>query len=150
MEKRSLFFEDYEAGMVFEMPAYEFTAEKIIDFAKDHDPRPFHLSEEEGQKTRFGRMFASGFHTLTDTWLQWVLYGVENESTVAGMGLDKIMWHKPVFAGDKITTFIKVHDKKIKEGKDSGMVTFEVMAKNQDGDIVITYFANVLIAKRHT
>lgn len=146
MDNKSLFFEDYEIGQEFICETIEFTAESIIDFGQKHDPRPIHVSEEAAKESMFGSLIASGFQTLTDTWRTWVDAGLENEAAICGVGLDKVLWHRPVFAGDKTTTKLKVIDKLDRKEKNNGIVTFAVEANNQHGKSVITYEAKVLTA----
>lgn len=144
----SLFFEDYEIGQKFVCPPIEFTQDNIKEFASKHDPREFHLSEEAGEKTMFKGLISSGFHTLTDTWRSWVDMGLENEATICGVGLDKVLWSEPVRPGDRTVTSLEVIDKQKREKKNDGVITFAVKANNQDGKEVISYEAKVLTSLR--
>src|ERR1700740_21537 len=56
------FYEDLEVGQRREVGAYTFTAEAIKKFAAKYDPQRFHLDEEEGRKSLFGGLAASGWH----------------------------------------------------------------------------------------
>src|ERR1700759_1876300 len=56
------FFEDLEIGQQRELGSFTFTAELIKKFAAQFDPQRFHLSEEEGRKSLFGGLAASGWH----------------------------------------------------------------------------------------
>ncbi len=59
--------------------SYTFTAEAIIAFARKFDPQPFHLSAEEGAKTHFGGLVASGWHTGS----VWMRMRVESLKRIA-------------------------------------------------------------------
>ena len=59
------YFEDFESGMSYEFGEYHVTKEEILQFATMYDPQPFHLSDEEGKKTLFGGLCASGWHTCS-------------------------------------------------------------------------------------
>lgn len=148
MNDKSLFFEDYEIGQKFICPQIEFTEESIVDFAKKHDPRDFHLNQEAGENTIFKGLISSGFHTLSDTWRSWVDMGIENEATICGVGLDKVLWHEPIRPNDKTITELEVIDKKLRKDKNDGIITFSVIAKNQNNIKVISYEAKVLTALR--
>src|SRR6202030_2545211 len=50
------FFEDVEIGSGREFGSFTFTADEIKRFAGKYDPQRFHLSEEEGRKSLFGRL----------------------------------------------------------------------------------------------
>jgi hypothetical protein len=56
------FFEDLEIGRRREFGSFTFTAESIKKFAAQFDPQRFHLDEEEGRKSLFGGLAASGWH----------------------------------------------------------------------------------------
>jgi len=54
------FYEELEVGQRRDVGAYTFTAEAIKKFAAQYDPQRFHLDEEEGRKSLFGELAASG------------------------------------------------------------------------------------------
>ena len=56
------FFEDIDIGARRELGAFTLTAEDIKRFARKFDPQRFHLDEEEGRKSLFGGLAASGWH----------------------------------------------------------------------------------------
>jgi acyl dehydratase len=56
------FFEDIKIGQRRELGSFTFTAENIKAFAVKFDPQRFHLDEEEGRKSLFGGLAASGWH----------------------------------------------------------------------------------------
>ena len=59
------FYEDAEVGRRRELGAYTFTAEAIKKFAAKYDPQRFHVDEEEGRKSLFGGLAASGWHVAS-------------------------------------------------------------------------------------
>src|SRR5215472_19103949 len=56
------FFEDFAVGQRREIGSFTFTSEAIKAFAAQYDPQRFHLDEEEGRKSLFGGLAASGWH----------------------------------------------------------------------------------------
>ena len=62
------YFEDFAVGQVLK-PRARARVEKdeMIGFARKYDPQPFHLDEEAGRESIFGRMVASGWHTAALT-----------------------------------------------------------------------------------
>ncbi len=56
------FFEDIAIGQRRELGSFTFTADRIKKFAAQFDPQRFHLDEEEGRKSLFGGLAASGWH----------------------------------------------------------------------------------------
>ena len=59
------FFEDIEIGQRRELGSFTFTADLIKKFAAQFDPQRFHLDEEEGRKSLFGGLAASGWHVAS-------------------------------------------------------------------------------------
>src|SRR5438270_11203315 len=56
------FFEQMEVGQKRQIGSFTFTAEAVKKFAAQFDPQAFHLDEEEGRKSLFGGLAASGWH----------------------------------------------------------------------------------------
>ena len=59
------FFEDIAIGQRRELGSFTFTADLIKKFAGQFDPQRFHLDEEEGRKSLFGGLAASGWHVAS-------------------------------------------------------------------------------------
>lgn len=63
--KSLLYFEDFQAGMVFELGERVLSKEEIVAFAAEYDPQPFHVDEEAAEESAFGGLIASGWHTAS-------------------------------------------------------------------------------------
>ncbi len=50
-------------GSVYEFGSIVVEKEEIIDFATRYDPQVFHTNPDVAQKTMFGGLVASGWHT---------------------------------------------------------------------------------------
>ncbi len=62
------YLEDYAVGESSQTDGrVRVEKDDIIAFAKQFDPQPFHLSDEGGRKSIFGRLVASGWHTAALT-----------------------------------------------------------------------------------
>ncbi len=73
------YFEDYEAGSVYEFGSIAVEEAEVLDFARRFDPQVFHSDPEAAKKTVFGGLIASGWHTaammmrlFADHFLSWV------------------------------------------------------------------------------
>lgn len=142
---QTMYYEDYEVGMTFDVPSISFSEEEIIAFAEQYDPRFFHLDVEESKKTRFNGLIASGFQTMIGTWSQWVKTGIDSEGLICGMSIDKNIWFKPVYADDLLTSKITVISKSAREGAKTGTVSKRLEVKNQDNNLVLEFEATVLV-----
>lgn len=156
------FFEDVTIGERTELGSYTFTSEEIIAFAKKYDPQPFHLSEEEAAKTHFGRLCASGWHTaaifmklLVATTKRLVSEAETEGRTPARLGpspgFEKLKWSKPVFAGDTLTYQRTITGKTESRSRPEwGILHSDMQARNQNGDLVFSFKANVFVERRKT
>jgi len=104
---------DFAPGKRRELGSYVFTADAIIDFARQFDPQRFHIDAEAAKDSVFGGLCASGWHTAS-VWMKLNLASnaVEaKEALAAGRALPEfgpspgfrnLRWFKPVFAGDEL------------------------------------------------
>src|SRR3569832_1405519 len=108
------FFEDIKIGQRREFGSFAFTAENIKAFAAKFDPQRFHLDEEEGRKSLFGGLAASGWHVgavcmrlLVDDSQRQAREAAARGERVAlwgpSPGFRELRWIKPVLAGDTIS-----------------------------------------------
>jgi acyl dehydratase len=107
------FFEDLEIGQRRELGSFTFSAELIKKFAAQFDPQRFHLDEEEGRKSLFGGLAASGWHVGSVCMKLLVADGQRQSKEAAARGekvaiwgpspgFRELRWIKPVLAGDTI------------------------------------------------
>ena len=143
-----LYFEDYQIGQVFDVAPITIAEADIISFAETFDPRPFHLSHEAGQATRFSGLIASGLHTLTAAWGAWVKSPENKDGTICGIGIDQLRWLAPVYPGDALSSRLTITDKKPSTKGQSGTVYANYATQNQDGQPVLTMDVLVLVACR--
>ncbi|HDR9130900.1 MaoC family dehydratase [Burkholderia vietnamiensis] len=142
-------FEDLEVGSTTEIGRYTFEADDIKAFAQRYDPQPFHLDEEEGKASPFGGLVASGWHTCS-VFMGLLIAKLGSDSTSMGSpGVDSISWLKPVRAGDTITMYQKIRDKRVSASKpDRGIVSTEWIGVNRAGDTVIIVLSKVIFGLR--
>jgi len=118
------FYEDIEIGRRREVGAYTFTAEAIKKFAAKYDPQRFHLDEEEGRKSLFEGLAASGWHVGSVCMKMMVTDGQRRmrEAVARGEkvavygpspGFRDLRWIRPVLAGDTITFSTGIESKRV-------------------------------------
>jgi len=98
-----LYAEEIEIGTHFDFGVYEMTAAEITDFGAKWDPLPLHLSEDDADGTAFGRLVASGVHTMAVFQRLSVLAAFSSWNIFAGRRLDDVRLLSPVFPGDSLT-----------------------------------------------
>jgi acyl dehydratase len=103
-----LAFEDFTPGLVFDLGDTVVDRAEMVAFAQRFDPQPFHVDEEAGAKSIFGRLAASGWFTAS-LWMRAYADGVLARATSLGSpGGEEIAWPAPVFAGDKLHASMEV------------------------------------------
>src|SRR5258705_1933963 len=118
------FFEDIEIGQRRELGSFTFTADLIKKFAAQFDPQRFHLDEEEGRKSLFGGLAASGWHVGSVCMKLMVADGQRQAREAAergetgavwgpSPGFRELRWIKPVLAGGTVSYSSKVGSTRI-------------------------------------
>jgi acyl dehydratase len=154
------FFEDLEIGQRREIGAFTFTAEAIKKFAAQFDPQRFHLSEEEGRKSLFGGLAASGWHVgsvcmkllVADGQRQMQEAAARGEKIVLwgpSPGFRDLRWLKPVLAGDTIAYASEVASKRVSEKRPEwGIVEARNTGTNQRGELAFSLLATAFVPRR--
>jgi acyl dehydratase len=154
------FFEDIEVGQRRELGSFTFTADSIKTFARQFDPQRFHLDEEEGRKSLFGGLAASGWHVGSVCMKLLVAKGKEETATTLAAGgtpavwgpspgFRELRWHKPVLAGDTVTFSSVVESVRTSEKRPEwGIVQARNTGVNQRGEKVYSFLATAFVPRR--
>jgi acyl dehydratase len=154
------FFEDVEIGSGREFGSFTFTADEIKRFAGKYDPQRFHLSEEEGRKSLFGGLAASGWHVASVCMRLMILSAqrLGREAAARGEtvpvwgpspGFRELRWIKPVMAGDTISFANRVESKRTSDSRPEwGIVQIRNTGTNQHGEVVFSYLGTGFIRRR--
>ena len=104
----------FRMGETITLGSHTFTADEIKEFARKYDPQPFHVDEAAAERSVYGRLCASGWHTCA-MWMRQNLKHREDNGETPWLGegpapvfgpspgFEKLRWLKPVYAGDTIT-----------------------------------------------
>ena len=155
------FFEDIEIGQRREVGSFTFTADRIKKFASQFDPQPFHLDEEEGRKSLFGGLAASGWHIAAACMKLLVADGqrraaeaVARGETIAtwgqSPGFRELRWLKAVLAGDTISYASEVQSLRASEKRPEwGILQARNTGTNQRGELVFSVLATAFVPRRN-
>ena len=155
------FFEDIEVGQRRELGSFTFTAELIKRFAAQFDPQRFHLDEEEGRKSLFGGLAASGWHVGSVCMKLLVADGqrLAKEALARGEeiavwgpspGFRELRWIRPVLAGDTISFFSEVEERRTSSSRPEwGIVQARNTGTNQRGELVYSFQATAFAPRRN-
>jgi acyl dehydratase len=155
------FFEDMEIGQRREVGSFTFTAEGIKKFAAEYDPQRFHLDEEEGRKSLFGGLAASGWHVAAVCMKLMVADGQREAKEAAARGeqiavwgpspgFRELRWLRPVLAGDTVTYATEVESLRTSEKRPEwGILQARNTGTNQRGELVYSFLATAFVPRRN-
>jgi acyl dehydratase len=154
------FFEDIRVGDAYPVGRHVFTAPDIKAFATRFDPQLFHLDEEAGLRSHFGRLCASGWHTA----VIWMRLTVEHNRRTAeaarargepvallgpALGIRELKWLRPVSVGDTIDYSTEVVETRISKTRPGfGLMTIRSTGLNQKGEAVISFLSTTFVERR--
>ena len=144
----SLYFEDIEVGDSRKAGPYFVSKAEIIQFAKQYDPRPFHIDEEAAARSVFAGLSASAAHTFAIFILLSDKYQPPFRA-LAGLGYDELRLPNAVRPGDDLYLESTALEKRESKSKpDRGILRSQCRLRNQKGETVLQCIGSVFVAKR--
>jgi len=148
---RTCYLEDFAVGDRYAGGTVTVDLAAIQAFAAAYDPQPFHLDEEAARVSIFGRLVASGWHTMAATMRLLVEGELRSLWGLVGLGADDLRWPKPVFPGDTLSAEWEVLELRPSASRpDRGTARLRVTTRNQRGEIVLTLITTILVPRRPT
>lgn len=155
------YFEDMRIGQRRDLGSFTFTGELIKSFASQFDPQPFHLDEEEGRRSLFGGLAASGWH-VASVWMKLAVADGLREAADAtargekpamwgpSPGFRDLRWLKPVLAGDTVSYAREVESLRTSRSRPEwGVMQVRNTGTNQHSDLVFSFLGAVFVPRRH-
>ncbi len=141
-----MYFEEFEVGHIWQIPAIEMTKDAIIEFAKNYDPLPIHTDEEYADNTRFGGLIASGPHSFMALWTQFIkTCDPLGDELVAGAS-NHMAWPIPTYAGDTLRGEVEVISTAAKN-KYNGVIKAELRGYNQNDELAVKGGAEIYVKR---
>jgi len=134
-----VYFEDISVGDKISAGSKLVTREEIIDFAQKYDPQFFHIDCEAAEKSMYGGIIASGWHTGGMLMRMMVDSMVNNRAGLGSPGFDDLRWILPVRPGDVLrfeSTVIEA--RKSASRPNMGIVRAQVYLFNQNDEKVLS------------
>lgn len=145
--KTPLYLDDLQIGDRFNSDTYILTQEKLLAFAGEYDPQPFHLDEELAKETLFNGLAASGWQTAAITMKLWTKT-LQIANGLIGIECN-LKWPTPTRAGDTLQVEAEIIDIKVSSSKPHmGIVTYHSLTKNQHGQVVQDTTTKVVVFKK--
>lgn len=133
------YWEDIKEGEVVELGSRTMDKERMIAFAREFDPQPFHVDEQAAKESVWGGLIASGW--LTGSVLMRLLCDgfLKDTDSIGSPGIDELRWLKPVRPGDTLTGRLTILESTPSRSKpDLGIVRSLMEVLNQRGEVVMT------------
>jgi acyl dehydratase len=143
------YFEDFKPGDVIELGSRTITKERILAFAREFDPQPFHTDEEAAKRSIYGGLLASGWHT--GSLLMRILYDglLKDTASLGSPGIDELRWLKPVRPDDTLAARMTILEAIPSRSKpDRGLIRSLMEMRNQNGEVVLTIRGLSLLGRR--
>ncbi len=150
-ESPVLYWEDFPAGKVLDCGSRTLQAEEIVEFARQFDPQPFHLDPGAAERSLFGGLSASGWHTCALSMRMMCDAYLLRSSSLGSPGIDELRWLKPVRPGDTLhlsMTVLEARTMRSREGV--GLVRSRWEARNQHGEAVLSMVGWGMFGRRPT
>jgi acyl dehydratase len=154
------YFEDIAVGERTAVGRHTFTADDIKAFATRFDPQPFHVDEKAAERSHFGRLAASGWHSAV-IWMRLMVAERRRQAEAArsrgepvaamgpALGLRELKWLKPVYVDDTITYESEVIEARFSESRPNlGLLTVRSTGLNQRGELVISFSSTTFVERR--
>ncbi|HET9401759.1 MAG TPA: MaoC/PaaZ C-terminal domain-containing protein [Candidatus Acidoferrales bacterium] len=148
-EQSGLYFEDFEAGDIFEhRPGRTITeADNIWMSLLTMNPQPLHFDVEFAKKTEWKRCLVDS--TITLAILTGMSVRTISGKLVANLGWDKVRATHPLFAGDTLYAESEIIAKRPSKSRPKqGIVTVRTRGFNQKKKLVMEFERTVLVYKR--
>lgn len=149
-DRAPLYLEDLQPGQIYGgTQNVALDAAAIKAYARQFDPQPFHLDEAAAEKTLFGGLAASGWHTASITMRLMATDGPPLAGGVVGGGLDELRWPKPVRPGDSLHVKCEILEViPSKSRPEQGRIKMRTTTFNQRDEPVQVIVANLIVPKR--
>jgi acyl dehydratase len=144
------YLEDIEVGHRFGGSArIRVEKDRIMAFAAEFDPQPFHLDEAAAGGTMFRGLAASGWHTAAVTMRLLLESDFKLAGGIVGAGFEEFRWPRPVRPGDVLRVEGEVLEvRPSKSRPDQGLIKVRATTLNQRGEAVQIFVGNLVVPRR--
>jgi acyl dehydratase len=144
------YLEDFAVGQRFGGAGrIRLEKERMIAFAAEFDPQPFHLDEQAASGSIFRGLAASGWHTAAVTMGLLVESDLRPAGGIVGAGFDEFRWPRPVRPGDELRVESEVLEVRPSRSRpDQGMIKVRTTTLNQRDEAVQITVGNLVVPRR--
>jgi len=143
------YLDDFAPGQLFRSGRLSVDAERIMSFAAEFDPQPFHQDADAAVRSLFRGLAARGWHTAAMTMRLLVDSDFRPAGGIIGAGFDELRWPLPVRPGDELYVEAEVLEvRPSKSRPNQGMLKVRTTTRNQSGDAVQVSVGNLVVPRR--
>ncbi len=131
-----LYLEDLEVGASFPLGPTQVELERMLSFAEEFDPQPFHVDEEAAKQSPYGGLIASGWFTCSLCMRMMYEALLCRAAGLGSPGVYEIAWPAPVRAGETLRGELRILDKRMSaavQGRGSVLMRCELWAVDPPG-----------------
>lgn len=142
-----LYLDDLKVGDRFVSSGYTLEKDKLLEFAAEYDPQPFHLDDELAKDSLFNGLAASGWQTASITMKLWT----STLNIATGLiGIDcHLKWPTPTRPGDTLHVEAEIVDIRLSQSKPNmGIVSYHSLTKNQHNQVVQDTITKVVVFQK--
>ena len=133
------YWDDMKAGEVVELGTHTMDKERMLSFAREFDPQPFHTDEKAAAASIWGGIIASGWHTGSTLMRLFYDGFLKDAASLGSPGIDELRWIKPVRPGDTLSARLVILEATPSRSKpDRGIIRSLMELRNQQGEVVMT------------
>ena len=144
----SLYLEDFHVGLRTSGGSHSLDVAQIKAFAGEFDPQPFHLDEAAADKSIFGGLCASGWHTAALTMKLITQVKPPIAGGIIGAGAE-LNWPTPARPGDVLRVECEALEVRPSRSKpDRGIVLMQIRTLNQHDEVRQDLKAKLLVFRR--
>jgi acyl dehydratase len=144
------YFEDFAVGQKYGGASrLRVDKERVLKFAAEFDPQPFHLDDAAARESVFAGLAASGWHTAAMTMRLLVESDLQPAGGIVGAGFDEFRWPRPVRPGDELRVESEILEvRPSKSRPDQGWVKVRTTTYNQKNQAVQVNVGNLVVPRR--
>jgi acyl dehydratase len=145
------YFEDFEAGQVYQLGSRRLVRDEIVAFAAEYDPQPFHVDDDAARDSPFGGLIASGWQTASVFMRLYVDAVLSDAASLGSPGVEELRWLHPVRPDDVLSgTFTVEEVTPSGRNPNRGTVHFRGEMVNHEGVVVLRMRGRGLFGRRPT
>lgn len=144
-----LYYEDFSIDQTFTTLGRTITEADLIQFAgMTGDNSALHTDEEFSKRSIYGQRLVHGMLAISIA-LGLISRTLVFEGTgIAFLGMDRVLFHKPIFVGDTVTAKFTIEAMRETKKADRGVVVRHIELFNQHKESVLDFSITGLVLRR--